>query len=138
MNIEHLTEEQLRDIISNMVKAGIVEDSVIDEYISGNVSVNLDKATSLLHSVMCFKDHDKECMWYNESCAENKWNKPAHASWLRMTLDIKDEMNIKTDKDLLNNVVGLVDVINKIEESKVNIRLVKLYLINKEDSERWK
>ena len=128
MKLDNITEEQLRKMITGMIDDRTLSEKVVKDKLSMYVSEDMKKACMLLHTIMCKADHNEECDWHKEANLDETWTRPSHKTWLDLTTYIRNFISAKNDKELLAQVVVLVDISNMIIEGKISLDLLFIYI----------
>ena len=80
--------------------------------------LNADRKVSVvaLHTMLCGRDHDSDCRFYEEQNMENSFSQPEHLAWVGFASEILIRLDITWED--LNNILTAAHYIHTVDPTR--------------------
>jgi hypothetical protein len=135
MNLNDLSLESARNILSFLKDNEIISEQQLDSAMRQSVPNELKRITDTIHGLICAYNHDPSiqdlkhnCKYYEEELLETCWTQADHEYWLHITSEILNELNISSEDSFRQILAKARDFNSTLQQFKVNQRQAYILL----------
>lgn len=117
MDINGLSNDQVRNVLKEAILNNLVNESDIDKLVTTSPSTDTKVLVDAIHLLMCKENHDTSCDYYQEEqvASEKIFLQVAHRKWMKEMMRLMKLTKIDTVGDMTRVVRRLSNTLSELE-----------------------
>lgn len=118
MNIDILSNEQVRNVLKEAIKDGAIDEDRVDQMVVVSPSDETKMLVDAAHLLFCSENHDTKCLYYQEEQlpTEEIFSKIHHMLWMQNVMHLMGLTKAKTIGEMTRLVRKVTSSLAELEK----------------------
>lgn len=118
MDISVLGNEQIRNVLKEAIKQGMVSEDSIEQMVMASPTNEMKILVDAIHTLLCIEDHDTTCRYYNEEATstEKVFLGKCHKGWTGEVIRLMNILKVETVEEMIRLVRKVSNTLVDLEQ----------------------